>query len=524
MSNHIPKNISFKSHNSDVGPLPSETCVNNSFCMTIVDRNGDVVLDKFTNIPPKLLKSLQMLREDQSLTKKNKTKPTHKNKLGYIDPTVAGIDIGDKVIHVSLPNKVGGAFVEEFETTTPALQKIAQRLKDTGVHTAVMEATGVYWIPLYEILESLGFKPVLVDAKSVKNVPGRKSDVVDCQWIQTLYSNGLLRAAFRPPQDKLKLRGYVRHRMSLVKNKQFALLRIEKGLQLMNIKLSTAVSDIGGVSGMNIIRAIVNGERNPVKLAALRNRGCKKEEKLFIDALTGNFQEENVFAISQSLAQFDFAHNQIRECDKRIQAELETYPTVVNTPPPRRDKDKNQTRKFSSRIKPNRNNVSFDVRTLLWQKSGRDFTALGGVEANTALLIFSELGGANVSSWGSVEEFSSWLKLCPGNNISGGKRRKSKKQPCANYISQALRMSAMAAKKSHTALGAHIRRITGRTDKPKGIKAGAHKLAHMLYYMCRDGWIYFERGEDAYEKAYAERCIKNLKKKAKEHGYKLVKS
>jgi hypothetical protein len=290
----------------------------------------------------------------------------------------------------------------------------------------------------------------------------------------------------------------------------------------MNIKLSTAVSEIGGVSGMDIIRAIVNGERNAIKLAALRNKNCKQPLQMFIDALTGNFQEENLFIISQSLSQFDFANNQMKECDKRIFAELETYPNVVDTPVPERDKDKGKCRKFSNNIKPNKNDISFDVRTILWKKSGRDFTALGGIEGNTALLIFAELGGADVSSWANVKDFSSWLKLCPGNNISGGKRRKSKKQPCANYISQALRMSAMSAKKSNTALGAHIRRICGRTDKPKGIKAGAHKIAHMLYHMCKDGWTFFEKGEDYYEKAHADRYLKALEKKAKDLGYKLV--
>lgn len=449
---------------------------------------------------------------------------THKqkNKLGYIDPNVAGIDIGDKLIHVAFPNPSGESFVEEFSTDTPALHKIAQKLRKMGVTTAVMEATGVYWVPIYELLESLNFKPVLVDAKSVKNVPGRKSDVVDCQWIQTLYSNGLLRAAFRPSQDRLKLRAFVRHRMSIVKTKQYALLRLEKALQLMNIKLSTAVSEIGGVSGMNIIRAIVNGERNPSKLAALRNRGCKKPEEVFIAALTGNFKEEYLFSLKQNLSLFDFSNAQLDECDKQILAELETYPTITSNPIPLREKDNKVSKKFSKNKKPNRNEISFDVRTTLWHKSGVDFTALPGVEANTALLIYAELGGTDTSSWKSAKDFASWLKLCPGNNISGGKRRKSKKQPCANYISQALRMSALAAKKSKSALGAYIRRITGRTDKPKGIKAGAHKLAHMLYYMCKEGWLYFERGERYYEMAHAERCLKNLQKRAREMGYVLV--
>lgn len=446
----------------------------------------------------------------------------HKNKLGFIDPTIAGIDIGDKLIHVAYLDSMGESFVEEFTTDTPSLRTIAKKLKAVGVTTAVMEATGVYWVPLYELLAAQGFKAVLVDAKSVKNVPGRKSDVVDCQWIQTLYSNGLLRAAFRPPEDKLKLRAFVRHRMNIVKTKQKALLRIEKTLQLMNIKLSTAVSEIGGVSGMDIIRAIVKGERDPKQLAKLRNRGCKKSEEQFVAALTGNFKDEYIFSLKQGLELFDFCKKQLDECDVQIFAELDSYPTVTNDPAPERDKMKNRSKKFSKNKKPNRNDISFDVRTILWKKSGKDFTALQGIEGNTALLIFAELGGADVSSWGSAKEFASWLKLCPGNNISGGKRRKSKHQPCTNYINQALRMSAVAAKKSHSAIGAHIRRITGRTDKPKGVKAGAHKLAIMLYHMCKDGWVFFEKGEDYYERAYADRCLKNLQKKAREMGYALV--
>nr|MBA3285552.1 transposase [Nitrosopumilus sp.]HEV8051178.1 transposase [Parachlamydiaceae bacterium] len=174
-------------------------------CMTIVGNNGEIILDKFTHITPDFYKALQELKEEEA-PNASKSKGRHKNKLGYIDSTVAGIDIGDKVIHVAFPNRSGGVFVEEFETTTPALHRIGKKLKEKGVTTAVMEATGVYWVPLYDILEEKDFKAVLVDAKSVKNVPGRKSDVVDAQWIQTLYSNGLLRAAFRPPRNRLKLR------------------------------------------------------------------------------------------------------------------------------------------------------------------------------------------------------------------------------------------------------------------------------------------------------------------------------
>jgi hypothetical protein len=454
--------------------------------------------------------------------KREKTTIQHKNKLGFIDPAVAGIDIGDKEIYVAIADGKGGAVVTSFGTTTPQLYQIAEALKKAGVQTAVMEATGIYWVPLYEILEDKGFQAVLVDAKSVKNVPGRKTDVLDCQWIQVLYSNGLLRAAFRPPRNRLALRGYVRWRQNIIKTRQVVLLHLEKCLQLMNIKLSTAVSDIAGISGMKIIRAIVAGKRDPVYLASLRNVCCKKDERIFIEALTGNFQEENIFALTQALAQYDFSNSQLRECDEQIECQLKALPTLTDTVPPKRDKDIKSNSKYSAARKPDKNNPTFDVQALLWQKSQVDFSALPGVGYSIALLIFAELGGADVRAWKSEKEFASWLKLCPGNNVSGGKRRKSKKQPCANHISQSLRLASLAAKRSTSFVGAHVRRITGRTDKPKGIKAGAHKLACLLYGMCKYGWHYHEKGADFYEKRHAERSLKNLEKRAAELGYSLV--
>lgn len=275
---------------------------------------------------------------------KNFLKPknglTHRNKLGYIDPSISGIDIGAELIHVAIPNANGVATVHEFGATTPELHRIADALRKAGVQTAVMEATGVYWIPLYEVLEEREFTPVLVDAKSVKNVPGRKTDVHDAQWIQTLYSNGLLRAAFRPPRDRLVLRAYSRQRLNIIKRRQKSLLHMEKALQLMNIKLSGAVSDVGGVSGLAIIRAIIAGEKDPVKLASLRNSGCKKPAEAFVDALTGNFQKEHIFSLKQAVDLYDFSEKQLEECDTLIQSELEALPDVTDKPLPEREKDK----------------------------------------------------------------------------------------------------------------------------------------------------------------------------------------
>lgn len=461
------------------------------------------------------------MANDSSCNHLRKQQP--KNKLGYIDNTVAGIDIGSKLIHVSIPDGKSSSYVMEFGTTTPELREIVNVLKKAKVETGVMEATGVYWIPLYEILEESGLTPVLVDAKNVKNPPGRKTDVVDAQWIQTLYSCGLLRAAYRPPRDRLKLRAYVRQRLNVIKTKQFALLRMEKALQLMNIKLSTALSDIAGTSGIEIMRAIAAGEKNPIKLAAMRSKLCRKKEGDFVAALTGNFQEEHIFSLKQALAQYDFSHQQLEECDKYILEELERFPDVVETSAPENYKDKKKNPKYSKFKKPKKNETFFDVKSVLWRKSGIDLTALPGIADSTALLIYSELGGTDVSTWDSAKAFSSWLKLSPGNNVSGGKRRKSKRQkPSANYISQALRMSAVAAKKSDTALGAHIRRICGRADNPKGVKAGAHKLATMLYHMCKNGWQHYERGAEHNERIHAEKSLAGLHKKAKVLGYQLV--
>lgn len=459
-------------------------------------------------------------------SKKNSRKPknglSHRNKLGYIDPTIAGIDIGANLIHVAVPNSDGTTDVYEFGTTTPDLRKIAEKLHMAGVKTAVMEATGVYWVPLYEILEDLKFIPVLVDAKAVKNVPGRKSDVRDAQWIQTLYSNGLLRAAFRPPRERLALRAFVRQRQSIIKTRQRTLLHMEKALQLMNIKLSGALSDIGGISGMDIIRAIIAGEKDPIKLARLRNSNCKKPEEAFIAALTGNFQKEHIFSLKQAINLYDFTEQQLIECDQLVKEELEFLPDVTEKPIPKRDKDKKANGQYKTARKQKRNAIFFNVRELLWRKSGIDATALDGIEENSALLLFAELGGTDVSSWEREKEFASWLKLCPGNNISGGKRRKSKRQPCANYVSQCLRMAALAAKKSNSALGARIRCISGRSDKPKGIKAGAHHLAILYYNMCKYGWEYHRKGAACYERAHTERRLESIKRNARSLGYNLV--
>jgi transposase len=445
-----------------------------------------------------------------------------KNKLGYIDPTVAGIDIGNEIIVMALPDGKNGAIIREFGTTTMDLQEIRRILEETNIETAVMEATGVYWIPLFEILEdSKSVRPVLVDAKDVKNKPGRKTDILDCQWIQTCWSNGMLTAAFRPPRDRLPLRSYVRQRDRLIRTKQRSILHMDKALQQMNIKLSCVLSDIDGISGLRIIRAIAAGERDPEKLAKLRDPSVKAGSEIFIAALSGNFRKEHIFALQQALEQYDFYQEQIARCDKLIHAELEALPDVTDKPIPPRDKDKKKNGKYRNKRKPQKNKASFDIQEVLWRKTGIDITALNGVGDSIALTVFAEVG-TDMSYWDTDNHFTSWLKLCPGNDVSAGKRRKSKRQPCYNPVTNVLRMAAMSAKQTDTYLGAHIRRIAARNQKAVGVKAGASKLARQYYFMCKYGWEYHEKGADHYEKTNRERVLKHLQKRAKSMGFTLT--
>lgn len=290
----------------------------------------------------------------------------------------------------------------------------------------------------------------------------------------------------------------------------------------MNIKLSSAASDIAGITGMAIIRAIVGGEKDPKKLADLRNIRCKKPNEFFEAALTGNFQEEHLFALKLALDHYDFAAKQLEECDQKIFCELETHPDKTSEEVPLNEKAKEAGRRYKSAKKPKKNDIFFDARAVLWRKTAVDLTALPGVAENTALTIYAELGGADMSAWASDKHFCSWLKTCAGNNISGGKKRGGRNQPCANRITQALRMAALAAMKSDTALGAFIRRLAARSCPAKAVKAGANKLAKWIFNMFTQGWAYHEKGANYYEKAHEEKCIRNLIRRAKGFGFDLV--
>jgi transposase len=431
---------------------------------------------------------------------------------------VAGIDIGSELIHVAIINEQKEYEVREFETLTPDLNQIADWLSSLNIQSAAMEATGVYWIPLFEILQDKSLNPVLVDPKSAKNVPGRKTDVLDCQWIHKLFSCGLLQPAFRPTKEAF--RAYMRHRGNLIKLRQKVILQMLKSLLLMNIKLDIAVTEVTSVTGMKIIRAIVNGERDPQKLAALRHQSCKKPEKIFVAALTGNYQKTHLFTLKQSLESYDYFRRQIDECDALILEELQTWSTVAEKAKP---SEKVVNVKYALAKKPDQNEFNFDMRTLLHQKIGVDLTAINSLGNITVATIISELGGKEgLLSFKTEKAWCSWLALCPGNNISGGKSLGGQSKKTKNRIKSALCMAAMSLANSKCALGAYYRRMASRVTKSKAIKAVAHKLARLIYKLLTNGHEYVAIGQDRYEKEYHKRRIKNLIKNARELGYELV--
>jgi len=426
----------------------------------------------------------------------------------------AGLDIGAEEIYACVPADRDEQPVRAFPTFTVDLYALADWLAACGIDTVAMESTGVYWIPIYEILEARGFKVYLVNARHLKNVPGRKTDVLDCQWIQQLHTYGLLRASFRPPEEICALRALARHRDNLIRYRAAHIQHMQKAMQLMNVKLTQVVSDITGVTGMSIIRAIVAGERSPEELARLRNPKCAKSEAEITKALQGNYKTEHLFVLKQSLDQYDFYHQQIQECDAEMEAMYAALPPSEADdqacPPPK-----------PRRGKPRKNQAHFDLTTSLYQMVGVDLTAIDGLDALTVQAIITEIG-VDVSPWPTVKHFTSWLCLAPYNDISGGKvlRRRSKKTQ--NRATTAFRLAAQSVSRSQSALGGFYRRMRAKHGPAKANKATAHKLARIVYHMLKNRTAYVDPGQTYYEEQYRERTLRNLKRKAANLGMDLV--
>jgi transposase len=405
---------------------------------------------------------------------------TNSKYLRQINPYVAGIDIGSRSHFVAAPiscNANGDVEIEvrEFSSFTPDLEALANWLAACGVTSIAMESTGTYWIPLYELLESRGFDVNLVDARHVKNVTGRKTDVEDCQWIQQLHACGLLSPAFRPADKILPLRSYMRQRSTLVEEAATWIRRMQKALTQMNLHLSNVLSDITGLTGMTIIRAILDGERNPKKLAGFRDSRCRQPIEVIEKSLTGNYRPEHLFSLEQAVESFDFYQRQILECDKKIeQALMELNPDPIKLSTDSSDLPCQKPRTYKSR---GSNALYFDPHAHLVSILGVDITKIPGIEVNLAVKILSEIG-TDMSRWPTVKHFTSWLGLSPNNKVSGGKQLSSRTRRSDNIAAKFFRLAANSVYRSETSLGGFLRRRRMKTklDSPKAITATARKI------------------------------------------------
>jgi transposase len=441
-----------------------------------------------------------MTQRKTSVKKKPGRLPKH---LGHLNTFAAGIDIGSRSHFVAIPEGIDEPSVREFSTFTDDLERLADWLVVCGITTVAMESTGIYWIPVFEILENRGLEVKLVNARHVKNVPGRKSDVLDCQWLQQLHTYGLLRGAFRPTEQVCALRAYVRQRSTLVANAAAHIQHMQKALAQMNLLLHNVVSDITGMTGMRIITAILAGERDPQKLAAFRDRRCKNSQETIARSLQGNYRPEHLFSLKQAVELYEFYQAKIAECERQILEQLQQFDAVASDPdrpagtPPA------------------------TLAEALQRMSGVDLARIPGIDTDTALKIIAEIG-IDMSRWKSEKEFASWLGLCPGSKISGGKVLSSASKKVANRVAVALRMAAYALLRSKSALGAYIRRLRARLGAPKAITATAHKLARLVYSLLKHGTAYVDAGQDTYEERYRSRVVQNLKRKALELGFEMV--
>ena len=384
--------------------------------------------------------------------------------------------------------------------------------RSSDVETVVMESTGVYWIPLFGVLEERGFQVMLVDPRRIKNVSGRKTDVRDCQWLQQLHTYGLRSGAFRPDGDIRRLRSYLRQRAMLVEYASHHVQHMQKALTQMNVKLQHVIRDITGKTGMDIMEAIVGGGRNPRKLARLRDRRIKADEKTIAKSLQGHWREEHIFELAQALELYRFYQDKIAECDREIEAQLERFEDHSPGDLPAAK---------SGRRRSKGNAPRFDVWTHLYRMTGVDLTRIDGVDGCTALKVISEIG-TDMTKWPSAKHFASWLGLSPHNRITGGRVMSSKTKPSASRAAAALRLAANALHRSDSALGAFLRRKKAQLGAPKAITATARKLARLIYTMLRYGQEYVDAGAEYYETQHQQRALRSAKRRAAQLGYQLV--
>lgn len=435
--------------------------------------------------------------------------------LEQINLNAAGLDVGATEIYTCVPQGRDEQSVRVFATFTADLQQLADWLATCRITTVAMESTGVYWIPIFQILESRGFEVVLVNAHQVKNVPGRKTDVLDCQWIQQLHTFGLLQASFRPENSICVLRSFVRQREMLLHYRASHIQHIQKALEQMNLKLNNVLSDVTGVTGLRIIRDIIAGVRDPEQLAKHRDWRCGKSQAEIAKSLYGDYRLEHVFALQQAVELYDCYTEKLQACDVQIEKLFATFSPQVDLnehplPPP--------TRRPCS---PQKNHPKSDLRLALYQLAGVDLTQVDGLDVLTVQVILSEIG-TDMSKWRTVKQFTSWLGLCPQNDKTGGKVKRTRTKKTDNRANLAFRLAAATLCHRKSALGNFYRRMRTKLGAPKAVVATAHRLARIVYHMLKYRVAFAAVPPEQENTQYRQRALRQLQRKAQQLGATLV--
>jgi transposase len=451
------------------------------------------------------------------MSRPRRTPTTHRTDgLPTIFPNAAGIDIGADELVVAVPPDRDPQPVRGFRTFTPDLEALVAWLLACGIDTVAMESTGVYWIPIYELLEQHGIVPYLVNGRHVKTVPGRKSDWNDAQWLQKLHTLGLLRASFRPDAEISALRTLVRYRAELIQHRAPHILHMQRALQQMNIQLERVLSDIMGLTGQAILRAISAGERDPVTLAQVRNPACKSSAETIAKALTGTWKDELIFVLTQALVIYDVYTAQISVCDGEIEQYLQHMES--RTADPAAPLPDLAPAKADSKSK---NAPTFNARAQYARLLGVDLVAVMGLSSSSVQTIISEIG-TDMERFPTVKHFCAWLGLAPRNDISGGKVLRSRTMKVVNRATQAFRQAAQSVSRSDSALGAYYRAMRARKGPQQATVATAHKIARIVYHLLKYGEVYEAESADAYEQKRQERELHQLTRRAAKLGYTLA--
>lgn len=448
--------------------------------------------------------------------------------LAVMHPDAAGIDVGNSSHYVAVRPDRDPDSVRRFECFTADLHRLADWLRQCGVTTVAMQSTGVYWIPLYEILDARGLEVYLVNARHTKNLPGRKTDVQESQWLLKLHTYGLLRNSFHPPAEIRVVRTYWRQRGEHVHAVSTCIQRMQKALTQMNIQLANVISDLSGWTGQRIVRAILAGERDPATLAALRHPGIHATEDTIAKSLEGTWQPDLLFVLQQEVALYDAYQQRITECDQALEQHLKSVADKVAAAAPKGEPaptTPGEKRRPGPKRRRNAGSHApqFDLGRELHRISGVDLTRIDGIDVSVAQTLISEVG-CDMTRWATEAHFASWLGLCPDNRISGDKVLRKGTRHVVNRAATALRLAATTLLRSQSYLGAQYRRLRARLGAPKAITAMAHKLARLVYRLLRWGHEYVDKGLQYYEERHREQQLQRLKSTAAKLGLHLVES